>query len=132
MRIACVILIFPVFGAAVGCAGDSPDPAAVGTQLQDDKTVREWAARGSVAREVPSTSAPGRGIAPVENLIGRLESRLAASPDDVEGWSLLAASHAYTGSLEKAAVARNRAVELGADSAALDAQVVAAYSSGHH
>ena len=47
------------------------------------------------APAVATSSDPGR-IASVESMIGGLEARLAAQPNDANGWALLAQSYAYT------------------------------------
>lgn len=129
MRIAVVYVSLLGLGFAASCSHDPSGAAADRARPSDVDTVREWAIRKATAGRASPATEHTPGIAPVEDLIGRLEQRLAATPDDVDGWSLLAASHAYIGTLDKAAVARNRAIELGADPAALDARVVAAYAA---
>jgi cytochrome c-type biogenesis protein CcmH len=62
----------------------------------------------------------------VESLIGGLEARLAAQPDDANGWALLAQSYAYTSDGEAAEKAVQRAVELGFDERALRDRVASA------
>jgi cytochrome c-type biogenesis protein CcmH/NrfG len=61
--------------------------------------------------------------APVESLIGGLEARLAAEPEDSAGWALLAQSYAFVSNRDGAETALRRAVELGADEAALRERV---------
>jgi cytochrome c-type biogenesis protein CcmH/NrfG len=61
--------------------------------------------------------------APVESLIGGLETRLAAAPEDSAGWALLAQSYAFVANREGAETALQRAVALGADEAALRERV---------
>ena len=49
---------------------------------------------------VESAAAPtgsATEVAPVQSLIGGLEQRLAARPDDANGWALLAQSYAFMG-----------------------------------
>jgi cytochrome c-type biogenesis protein CcmH/NrfG len=64
--------------------------------------------------------------APVESLIGGLEARLAAAPEDSAGWALLAQSYAFVANREGAETALQRAVALGADEAALRERVQSA------
>lgn len=52
---------------------------------------------------------------PVGHLVAGLEARLAASPDDRDGWLLLARSYRHLGMAEQAKSARNRAAALDAD-----------------
>ena len=79
----------------------------------------------------PAPAADGGQVASVESLIGGLESRLAANPNDANGWALLAQSYAYTA--DEAAVERamKRAIELGADEQALRERVAGAKRSAH-
>ncbi|HVY65620.1 MAG TPA: hypothetical protein VHH11_12435 [Gammaproteobacteria bacterium] len=80
---------------------------------------------------VTSASASAGRVASVESLIGKLEARLAAEPNDASGWALLAQSYAYTdddASLERAI---KRAVELGVDEAELRQRVAGARPSAH-
>jgi hypothetical protein len=67
----------------------------------------------------------------VESLVGGLEARLAAQPDDAEGWALLAQSYAYTANEEAVEQALRRAVELGFDEPSLRERVESAKRSAH-
>jgi hypothetical protein len=69
-----------------------------------------------------ATSAPVQA-APVASLIGGLETRLAAAPEDAAGWALLAQSYAFVANRDGAETALQRAVALGADEAALRERV---------
>jgi len=60
------------------------DRAAVGARAPD------------AAAPLADGSAPVQ-VAPVSSLVGGLEQRLAAQPDDVNGWALLAQSYAFMG-----------------------------------
>jgi cytochrome c-type biogenesis protein CcmH len=62
----------------------------------------------------------------VESLVAGLEARLAAEPDDAEGWTLLAQSYAYTSNEEAVERAVRRAVELGVDETMLRDRVASA------
>jgi cytochrome c-type biogenesis protein CcmH/NrfG len=92
--------------------------------------VPEWAV-------VPSTEPPAAPVdptaensattaAPVAELIGGLEARLANDPNDAKGWALLAQSYAFVGDAAAAEHALQRAVALGADEQALRERVQAA------
>jgi cytochrome c-type biogenesis protein CcmH len=61
--------------------------------------------------------------ATVESLVGGLEARLAAQPNDAEGWALLAQSYAFTSNEEAVERAVRRAVALGFDEPALRERV---------
>jgi cytochrome c-type biogenesis protein CcmH len=67
----------------------------------------------------------------VESLVGGLETRLAANPNDANGWALLAQSYAYTANQEATERAVRRAVELGVDEATLRERVDNARRSAH-
>lgn len=70
-------------------------------------------------------------VEPVPSLIGGLEQRLQAEPDDVRGWALLAQSYAFTGQANLAESALERAVTLGFDEAELRQRVASATRSPH-
>jgi cytochrome c-type biogenesis protein CcmH/NrfG len=53
--------------------------------------------------------------APISALIGGLEQRLAANPDDASGWVLLAQSYSFMGDAAAADGAVKKAVALGVD-----------------
>lgn len=67
--------------------------------------------------------------APVDSLIGGLEARLAAQPDDAAGWTLLAQSYAFVANREGAETAVQHAVALGVDEPTLRARVQSAERS---
>jgi cytochrome c-type biogenesis protein CcmH/NrfG len=79
------------------------------------------------------SAAPTTGVqaAPIESLVAGLEARLAAQPNDAQGWTLLAQSYAYTANEEAADRAVRRAVELGVDEAMLRDRVAQAKRSAH-
>jgi cytochrome c-type biogenesis protein CcmH/NrfG len=83
--------------------------------------------------EPPRAPAAAAGVqaAPVESLLTGLEARLAAEPNDAEGWTLLAQSYAYTANEEAVERAVRRAVELGVDEAMLRERVTRAKRSAH-
>ena len=63
--------------------------------------------------------------------MGGLEQRLAAKPDDVEGWALLAQSYAFMGDAAAANGAVKKAVALGMDEQTLRARVDSAMHGPH-
>jgi cytochrome c-type biogenesis protein CcmH/NrfG len=73
----------------------------------------------------PSSTA-GVQAASVDSLVGGLEARLAAQPNDAEGWALLAQSYAFTSNEEAVERAVARAVALGFDERALRERVASA------
>ncbi len=82
--------------------------------LTAQPTVTATRARGTTS----STDIPG-----VASMIGGLEQRLAAEPNDLKGWVLLAQSYAFIGNTTAADHAISQAVQLGADEAALTERV---------
>jgi hypothetical protein len=90
-----------------------------------------WPATGASPAPRPSSAAaaPGVQAASVESLVSGLEARLAAQPDDAQGWVLLAQSYAYTSDEEAVERAVQHAVALGVDEAALRERVANAKRS---
>ncbi len=76
-------------------------------------------------RPAPDTTAAGAGAPPalpsVESLIAKLEQRVAAAPDDLEGWHRLAAAYQLVKQPAKAAEAYQHALTLDDHSAELQA-----------
>ena len=70
-------------------------------------------------------------VAPVSSLVHGLEQRLAAQPDDADGWALLAQSYAFMGDAAAANGAIKKAVALGMDEQALRARVDSAMRGQH-
>jgi hypothetical protein len=70
-------------------------------------------------------------VAPVSSLVGGLEQRLAAQPNDVDGWALLAQSYAFMGDAAAADGAVKKAVALGMDEQELRARVESALRGPH-
>ena len=69
--------------------------------------------------------------APVSSLVGGLEQRLAAQPNDVDGWALLAQSYAFMGDAAAANGAVKKAVALGMNEQELRARVDSALRGPH-
>ena len=116
-----VLLVLPILGLSA-CTPESGSPDRGATADDDELAiVREWAADDGAASS--SLTAEPATVPPVEDMIAGLEARLAANPDDVEGWSLLAQSYAYIGRMSDARDAVDRAVALGAERVALEERV---------
>jgi cytochrome c-type biogenesis protein CcmH/NrfG len=78
----------------------------------------------AVQPQVPATAqSSAMQAASVESLVAGLESRLAAQPNDAEGWALLAQSYSYTANAEAVERAVQRAVALGVDEQSLRQRV---------
>jgi predicted Zn-dependent protease len=90
--------------------------------------VRDWVATQNNAYQDPVVNAETSSLPPVENMIDGLEQRLVDDPQDVKGWSLLATSYAFVGRMSDAEHARDKAVALGADQAALQDRIHAAHT----
>src|SRR4029079_428607 len=74
----------------------------------------------SVGTEPPAYFAAASKLLPdVDTMINRLEARLEATPDDIEGWRTLGWSYFQTARYKQAASAYARAVELDPRSAEL-------------
>jgi hypothetical protein len=93
-------------------------------------------ASASNARTADSVATSSDGstpmqAAPISSLVTGLEQRLAAQPDDVDGWALLAQSYAFMGDAAAANGAIKKAVALGMDEQALRARVDSAMRGPH-
>jgi cytochrome c-type biogenesis protein CcmH/NrfG len=121
----------------------------VGAKLHFDR-VRAAAPQASAVSALPSIAWPtGRGtpqpatpvttaassspkeVAPVSSLVAGLEQRLAAQPNDANGWALLAQSYAFMGKPDAAEQAIQKAVALGVDEKTLRARVDGAARNPH-
>lgn len=84
------------------------------------------ALRGNVPQ---AEAAPGAGhgsqMEQIAAMLGRLEERLKAQPDDAEGWSMLGRSYSVLGRYPDAVEAFKRVVALAADNPPLRAQGLA-------
>ena len=69
--------------------------------------------------------------APIASLVGGLEQKLAAQPDDLDGWALLAQSYAFMGDAAAADAAIKKAIALGMDEQTLRARVDSAMRGPH-
>jgi hypothetical protein len=115
------------------------DPAPQGrSELVRSMPSVAWPVATQSPLVAPPPTAPARTassdsgrIASVESLIGGLEARLAAQPNDANGWALLAESYAYTADAAGADRAVARAVALGVDEQSLRERVSNAMRSAH-
>jgi len=87
------------------------------------RTVRKASAAPSGMTLSPSSTSTNNSVAPVDEMMVRLEDKLALNPDDVEGWRMLGWSRFRTGDVEGARQAYKKAVELDAT----DADTLSAY-----
>lgn len=90
----------------------------------------------SSSRTADSAASPNDGsspmqAAPVSSLVVGLEQRLAAQPNDADGWALLAQSYAFMGDAAAADGAVKKAVALGMDEQTLRARVDSALRGPH-
>jgi hypothetical protein len=87
-----------------------------------------WPSANASTAPVASSPSSTAGVqaASVESLVGGLEARLAAQPNDAEGWALLAQSYAFTSDEEAVERAVQRAVALGFNERALRERVASA------
>jgi cytochrome c-type biogenesis protein CcmH len=117
-------LIVTALGYAVAVSRDTPAPALTETgDRARDAALSQLAryAEGTGAT-APAPEAPAQPALPdVETMIERLAARLAAAPDNVDGWRMLGWSYANTGRHEQAAAAYAKAMAL--DPAAADLKV---------
>ena len=79
----------------------------------------------SVAQQTEGPAVVSDKTASVGALVGGLEARLAANPDDPKGWILLARSHDHLGNKEEAWDAYSRARDLGMTDDALELKLAA-------
>lgn len=82
------------------------------------------ALRGDMPQAAPAAS-HGAQLEQIAAMLGRLEERLKAQPDDAEGWSMLGRSYSVLGRYPEAVEAFKRVVALGAGNPALRAQALA-------
>jgi cytochrome c-type biogenesis protein CcmH/NrfG len=101
-------------------------PAAGTTELD---AMRKWA--GSQQPMAATQRSSDETLPSVDSMLTGLEKRLAAAPNDLKGWTLLATSYAYVGRLDDARRAQKTAVALGADPNALEQQILAAHTGAN-
>jgi hypothetical protein len=125
-----VALVLWVTGVTIAWLAEDKDSANSPTQSLQSLA---WpgATEPKVASELAAAPKAVVQAAPIESLVAGLEARLAAQPNDAQGWTLLAQSYAYTADGEATERAVRRAVELGVDETMLRDRVVRARGAAH-
>lgn len=103
------------------CESSSGDRSVAAAQTGP---ARAWL--DGVAENKPASA--NYDLAPVSEMIIGLQRRLEDQPDDLKGWQLLAQSYAYTGDMQNARSAAERAVQLGADEATMSTAILSAHT----
>lgn len=67
------------------------------------------------AAQAAHEGAPGQSVPDVASMMAQLEQRLAQDPNDLQGWVMLARSHAALGEFDAAVTAYDRAIALAGD-----------------
>jgi hypothetical protein len=128
--IAAVVLVAWIAVVGINVYLDRVPAEAQEAGVASTFRIPEWLQETGAAPAPTVPSAAGAGgvvtAAPIVELIGGLETRLASEPDDVKGWALLAQSYAFVGDAADAERALQRAVALGADELDVRARVQAA------
>lgn len=133
MAIAGIAAVLWVSGVSVAWFFQNQDaPRGRSELLASLDSIKYPAATEPAPLRVATTpTATGVQAGSVESLVAGLEARLAAQPNDANGWALLAQSYAYTANEEAGERAVRRAVELGIDEASLRERVARAKRSAH-
>ena len=123
------ILALPVLGFGLAVTTVGGDAGARGNAHPSATSSIAWP--GSTSPELPAmpSTTGGERVAPVSSLVDGLKARLEQSPNDANGWALLATSLAFTGDHAGAEAAIARAAALGVDEQALRERVTAAGAS---
>ena len=116
--LAGVLVVAPAFPVQ---AGDTLTAA-------ERATMDRWLSTQRAPAPARATTDQAAAAAPIAELVGGLEARLAAAPADASGWALLAQTYAWLGRTDDARKAARRAVELGVDAATLDRKLIAAHT----
>lgn len=101
-----------VIYSVVGAPGVASSPGSL-------TATRDW----TLASESGAMQSAQTGLAPVDEMIGSLETRLASEPNDVEGWRMLGWSKFRTDDFAGAAAAYGKATKLTPG----DAETLSAY-----
>jgi cytochrome c-type biogenesis protein CcmH len=81
--------------------------------------------RTAIETQSMTNDGSGAKAASVTSLVGGLEAKLAANPNDAKGWLLLAKSHDHLGDKRAAWAAYSRAKDLGMSDASFEIELVA-------
>jgi cytochrome c-type biogenesis protein CcmH/NrfG len=133
--LASAVLVAWVVGVGVKLHFDQVRAAAPATSAASVLPSIAWPTGQQAARPVTpaATAAAGapKEVAPVSSLVAGLEQRLAAQPNDANGWALLAQSYAFMGKPDAAEQAIQKAISLGVDEKTLRARVDGAARNPH-
>ncbi len=126
---ASVCLLVAGIGAAASYVGGPPQATGSGDTSSsspshsgsNDETLARLTdyTRSIGTEDHASTAAAGKQLPDINTMIERLAARLEKSPEDMEGWLMLARSYFHTARYEQAATAFARAVKLDPNSAEL-------------
>ncbi len=132
------VLVAWVVGVGIKLHFDQASADAVPATASGTLPSIAWPAPGAAnvrtAQPTITATATGAGakdVAPVSSLVTGLEQRLAAQPNDANGWALLAQSYAFMGKMDAAEKAVQKAVSLGVDEKQLRARVDGARRGPH-
>ena len=124
--------LFVATSIAMLAACEASDQTAVATKAPETDSelalVRSWAAEVRSTAVDPTPPRQSQNLPSVATMLEGLERRLENDPDDVTGWTLLAASYANVGRMSDARRAKAKAVELGADPEVIERQILAAHT----
>ncbi len=118
---ASVFLVVAGIGAATSYTGDHPKATGSADTVSDSQTPSgsdgdlarlDDYARSVGTEEHASMAADGKRLPDINTMIERLAARLETTPDDIEGWQMLARSYFHTARYEQAAAAFAKAVAL--------------------
>ena len=113
---AALALALPAFSLALYGQFGRPELPAVPFAARPDQPAPAGAA---AAADGATGAVPG--VPPVETMIARLEERVAAAPDDLEGWLRLGRAYSLSALPARAVEAYERALALGAGEAEIHA-----------
>lgn len=130
--VICSIALWVTAGAVFALRHEeAPRESPARTELVQSLDSLAWPERSSAAPPSATATSAAASVqaASVESLVGGLEARLAAQPNDAEGWALLAQSYAFTSNEEAVERAVKHAVALGFDEGSLRERVAGAQRS---
>jgi hypothetical protein len=124
VAIAGVLTVW-VAGVGIKIWSDRATEAEDAALVAETFRLPEWATPPPADASSSALPEENRALtaAPVPDLIGGLETRLASEPNDAKGWALLAQSYAFVGDTAGAERAFARAIALGFDAQALRARM---------
>jgi hypothetical protein len=108
--LGCAAVFLWVAGSGVKLYLDHTSDVDDIDQLLRSSASLDWRASDRASATTGNALSP---IGTVDSLVGGLEAKLTANPNDAKGWALLAQSYSFIGDTEGAETAIARAVELG-------------------